>query len=51
MQQTTIQNVYAAGDVDTDRHFVVLATASGAVAAISIYEEILKRVIKDMYKD
>ena len=50
MQQTTIQNVYAAGDIDTDRHFVVLATASGAVAAISIYEEILKHVIKDMHK-
>jgi thioredoxin reductase len=46
MQQTTVPNVYAAGDIDTDRHYVVLAAASGALAAISIYEEMLKDAIR-----
>src|SRR5215212_7261141 len=46
MQQTTIPNVYAAGDIDTDRHYVILAAASGALAAISIYEEMLKDAIR-----
>ena len=46
MQQTTIPNVYAVGDISTDRHYVVLATASGALAAISIYESLLKHAIK-----
>ncbi len=45
-QQTTIPNVYAAGDIDTDRHYAILAAASGALAAISIYEELLKDAIK-----
>ena len=44
-QQTTVANVYASGDVDTDRHYVVLAVASGALAAISIYEDILKTAL------
>jgi len=47
LQQTTVRNVYAIGDVDTDRHYVVLAAASGAVAAISIYEETLKDAIRE----
>jgi thioredoxin reductase len=46
MQQTTIHNVYAIGDIATDRHYVVLAAASGAMAAISIYETLLKLAIK-----
>jgi thioredoxin reductase len=46
MQQTTVPNVYAAGDIDTDRHYVVLAVASGALAAISIYEQMLKDAIR-----
>ena len=46
MQQTTIPNVYAVGDIATDRHYVVLAAASGALAAISIYERLLKDAIK-----
>jgi thioredoxin reductase len=46
MHQTTVPNVYAAGDIDTDRHYVVLAAASGALAAISIYEKILKDAIR-----
>jgi thioredoxin reductase len=45
-QQTTISNVYAAGDIDTDRHYAIMAAASGALAAISIYEELLKDAIK-----
>lgn len=44
-QQTTVPNVYAAGDIDTDMHFVVLAAAAGARAAISIYEKLLKEVV------
>ncbi len=46
MQQTTVPNVYAAGDIDTDRHYVVLAAASGALAAISIYEQMLRDAIR-----
>ena len=46
MQETSIPNVYAAGDIDTDRHYVVLATAAGARAAISIYEKLLKEAIR-----
>jgi thioredoxin reductase len=46
-QQTTVHNVYATGDVDTDRHFIVFAVASGVVAAISIYEELLKDAIRN----
>jgi thioredoxin reductase len=47
-QETTVAKVYAAGDVDTDRHYVVLAV--GAVAAISIYEDILKKTL-EQYSD
>jgi thioredoxin reductase len=46
-QQTTVRNVYAVGDVDTDRHFIVFAVASGVTAAISIYEALLKDAIKN----
>ena len=46
-QQTTVRNVYAVGDLDTDRHYVVFAAASGAVAAISIYEQLLKDAIRN----
>jgi thioredoxin reductase len=49
-QETTVAKVYAGGDVDTDRHYVVLALASGAVAAISIYEDILKKTL-EQYSD
>ena len=31
-QQTNVPYVYAAGDIDTDRHYVVLADASGTLA-------------------
>jgi len=34
------------GDVYTDRHYIVLAVASWALAAISIYEDILKKALE-----
>jgi thioredoxin reductase len=46
-QQTSLSKVYAVGDIDTDRHYAVLASASGAVAAQNIYEELLK---ESLYK-
>lgn len=45
-QKTSISNVYAAGDIDLDRHYVALAAAAGARAAISIYEDLLKEMSK-----
>jgi thioredoxin reductase len=50
-QQTNVPYVYAAGDIDTDRHYVVLAAASGTLAAVSIYEEILKDAIKSLKQE
>jgi thioredoxin reductase len=47
LQQTTVPNVYAIGDIDTDRHFIAFAVAGGVVAAISIYERLLKDAIRD----
>lgn len=47
-QETSIKDIYAAGDADTDRHFAILASASGALAAISIYEKLLKSGIKSI---
>jgi len=44
-QQTTIANVYAVGDMDTDRHYAILASASGAIAALAIYEDLLRGAI------
>ncbi|WP_458744446.1 NAD(P)/FAD-dependent oxidoreductase [Candidatus Nitrosocosmicus sp. T] len=44
-QQTTIANVYAVGDMDTDRHYAILASASGATAALAIYEDLLRGAI------
>ncbi len=44
-QQTSLPKVYAVGDIDTDRHYAVLATASGTIAAVNIYEELLKESI------
>jgi thioredoxin reductase len=31
-----VDRVYAVGDVDTDRHYIVFAAATGAVAVISV---------------
>lgn len=51
IQRTTVPKVYATGDIDTDRHYIVLAAASGALAAISIYEEMLKDAIGSVKKE
>jgi thioredoxin reductase len=45
-QQTTVERVYAAGDIDLDRHYVVLAAAAGARAAMSIYEKLLSQAVE-----
>jgi thioredoxin reductase len=50
-QETTIKNIYAAGDADTDRHYAILASASGALAAICIYDKLLKSAIKSIKID
>lgn len=49
-QQTTVENAYAAGDVDLDRHYVVLAAAAGARAAMSIYEKLLASAVEQEKK-
>jgi hypothetical protein len=36
---TTVRNVYAAGDIDTERHYVVLTAANSTLAVISIYDK------------
>lgn len=49
-QQTSMQRVFAAGDIDTDRHYVVLAAASGARAAIASYEGLLSEAVRAKIK-
>jgi thioredoxin reductase len=49
--QTSISKVYAVGDIDKDRHYAILASASGAVAAQTIYQEILRESISIKKKD
>lgn len=44
-QQTSVSKVYAVGDIDRDRHYAILASASGAVAAQNIYQELLRESI------
>lgn len=44
-QESTVSGIYAVGDIDTDRHYAILASASGAVAAQNIYQELLKESI------
>ncbi len=41
-QQTNIPGVYVAGDASRDMHFVVVAAAEGAKAAVTINKELLK---------
>jgi thioredoxin reductase len=45
-QRTSVPGVYAAGDVDTDRHLVVLAAAAGSRAAMDIYENLLREAVR-----
>ena len=49
--QTSISKVYAVGDIDKDRHYAILASASGAVAAQTIYQELLRESISIKKKD
>jgi thioredoxin reductase len=49
-QQTSVEKVFAAGDIDTDRHYAVLAAASGARAAIAIYEGLLSEAVRGKIK-
>ena len=49
-QQTSVAGVFAAGDIDNDRHYVALATAAGARAAMAIYERLLSEAIKSTMK-
>jgi|KBSSwiStaDraftv2_1062776.scaffolds.fasta_scaffold14686_10 thioredoxin reductase len=41
-QQTTVPGVFVAGDADKDMHFVVIAAAEGAKAAVVINKELQK---------
>ncbi len=50
-QQTSVSKVYAAGDIDKDRHYAILASASGAVAAQNIYQELLRKSISIKKED
>ena len=49
-QRTSIPRVYAAGDVDTDRHLVAMAVAAGSRAALDIYENLLSEAVRDKIK-
>ena len=41
-QQTNVPGLYVAGDASKDMHFVVVAAAEGAKAAVTINKELLK---------
>jgi len=41
-QQTNIPGVYVAGDASFDMHFVIVAAAEGAKAAVAIHDDLLK---------
>ncbi|MEO6187479.1 MAG: NAD(P)/FAD-dependent oxidoreductase, partial [Ginsengibacter sp.] len=42
LQQTNIQGLYVAGDISKDIHFVVVAAAEGAKAAVYINKELME---------
>ncbi len=42
VQQTNISGLYVAGDISKDIHFVVVAAAEGAKAAVYINKELLE---------
>lgn len=44
-QQTNIEGLYVAGDASKDMHFVVVAAAEGAKAAVIINKELIKEEI------
>jgi thioredoxin reductase len=43
-QQTNIPGLYVAGDAARDMHFVVVAAAEGAKAAVTINKELQKEI-------
>lgn len=45
-QQTNVEGLYVAGDADKDVHFVVVAAAEGAKAAVIINKELIKEETK-----
>ena len=44
LQQTNIEGLYVAGDAAKDMHFVVVAAAEGAKAAVTINKELQKEI-------
>jgi thioredoxin reductase len=44
VQQTNIEGLYVAGDASKDMHFVVVAAAEGAKAAVTINKELQKEI-------
>jgi thioredoxin reductase len=44
LQQTNTPGLYVAGDADKDMHFVVVAAAEGAKAAVTINKELQKEI-------
>jgi thioredoxin reductase len=49
-QRTSIPGVYAAGDIDTDRHLVAMAVAAGSRAGVDIYESLLSEAVRAKIK-
>lgn len=49
-QQTNIPGLYVAGDASKDMHFVVVAAAEGAKAAVIINKELQKEAIEKQWK-
>jgi thioredoxin reductase len=45
-QQTNIEGLYVAGDASKDMHFVVVAAAEGAKAAVTINKELIKETVE-----
>jgi thioredoxin reductase len=48
LQQTNIPGVYVAGDASRDMHFVVVAAAEGAKAAVTINKELQKEEKREL---
>lgn len=42
-QQTSVPGVYVAGDASYDMHFVIVASAEGVKAGVTIHEQLLKK--------
>ena len=51
VQQTNIEGLYVAGDAAKDMHFVVVAAAEGAKAAVTINKELQKEIYESKLKE